>query len=380
MAKQRSVRFFLLLVVQAIGMIGLWILWWTGVLPLVWQRNPVLWHGHEMLMGFAGAAIGGFLLTAVATWTARPLVGGWRLWLLCLLWIGGRLSVVAPLAHAAFDIGYWLLLWSLLANEILRAGNRRNYKILLVLALLACSDVAWHLAELGNSSWQQVAVGAELWLVLLLISVVGGRIIPAFTSNWLRRQAAEATQQQLPDPLPPSFGTLDLASLVALVVFALCTLIPVPAWIAFSSGLLAGLLHTWRLSRWQGHRTLKDPLVWILHLSYAWIPAGLVLSACAAMGWVPASAGVHALTLGCVAGMVVSVSARAALGHTNRPLRSHPLLTSAIVLLNMAALVRVYAAFVPLPWLMALSAAAWCLAFLCYGAVYVPVLLGPPAR
>lgn len=369
--------FFLLLVLQAVGMIGLWALWWQGALPVAWQRNPIYWHGHEMLSGFAGAAIGGFLLTAVATWTSRPPVGGWRLWLLCALWLGARLSFLAPWAHAICDMGYWLLLWGLMANEVLRAGNRRNYKILLVLALLALSDIAWHVAELGNSPWLRQSTWGQLWLVLLLVCVIGGRIIPAFTGNWLRRQAAEAKPPRKPDPLPAAFGRLDLASLLTLLLFAVCSLASVPDWMVFASGWLAAILHAWRLSRWQGLRCLSDPLVWMLHLSYAWIPVGLVLVACAALGWVPVSAGLHALTVGCVAGMIVSVSARAALGHTKRPLRSHPLLTTAIVLLNLAALLRVGAAIAALPLLMALASLAWTVAFLCYARVYVPILLGP---
>lgn len=371
---------FLLLVLQAMGIIGFWVLWFNGTLAVAWQRNPVYWHGHEMLSGFAGAAIAGFMLTAVATWTSRPAVGGLRLWLLCTLWIGGRLSLFSPWAHAIFDIGYWLLLWCLMANEVISAGNRRNYKILLVLALLVLSDVAWHVADLSSSGLLQKATWGQLWLVILLISIIGGRIIPAFTGNWLRREAAAANPVRTPEPLPAAFGRLDLISILALILFAVCTLLSLPAWAGFSSGLAAAVLQAWRLARWQGHRCLPDPLVWMLHLSYAWIPVGLALSACAAMGWLPVSAGLHALTVGCVAGMIVSVSARAALGHSNRPLQSHPLLTSAIVLLNLAALLRVCAAIEQLPVLMPLSALAWILAFLCYGVVYVPILLGAPPR
>lgn len=370
---------FFLLVVQAIGMIAFWVLSWTGTLGVAWQRNPVYWHGHEMLSGFAGAAIAGFTLTAVANWTSRPPVGGLRLWLLCLFWIGGRLSLFSPWSHAIFDIGFWLLLWILLANEVLRAGNRRNYKILVILGLLVASDVAWHIAELAGSNSLPQFTWGQMWLVILLISVMGGRVIPAFTGNWLRRRAAE--RGHAPDPMPPPFGRFDLACIAALVVFAVCDLLSLPPWAGFGSGMLAAILHAWRLSRWQGHRCLREPLIWMLHLSYAWIPIGLALSACAAMGWLPASAGLHALTVGCVAGMIVSVSSRAALGHSNRSLQSHPLLTAAIVLINLTALLRIGAAIAAAPLLMPLSAVVWVAAFVCYGIVYVPILVGsPPAR
>lgn len=369
---------FLLLVLQAIGMIIFWVLSWSGAVAVAWERNPVYWHGHEMISGFAGAAIAGFTLTAVANWTSRPPVGGLRLWLLCLLWIGGRVSLFVPWAQALFDAGFWLLLWALLANEVVRAGNRRNYKIAGILGLLVFSDIAWHIAELSNSDLLQQFTWGQLWLVILLISIMGGRVIPAFTGNWLRRRAAATGAA--PEPLPPGFTRFDLLCLVALGAFALCTLLPLPPLLGLGTGMLAAVLHAWRLSRWQGHRCLSDPLIWMMHLSYAWIPVGLALSACTAMGWLPASAGLHALTVGCVAGMIVSVSARAALGHTNRPLHSHPLLTAAIVLINVTAVLRISAALAALPMLMPLSALVWVAAFVCYGVVYIPILVGPPAR
>lgn len=372
---------FFLLVIHAVALISFWTLAWSGVVIVAWPRNPIYWHAHEMLSGFAGAAIAGFLLTAVSNWTSRPPVGGLRLLLLCVLWSGARLSLFAPWAHAAFDVGFWLMLLGLMSNEVVAAANRRNYKILIILAVLALSDAAWHLAELSNSALLQQSTWAQLWLVIILISVMGGRVIPAFTGNWLRLHAAQQGAAPLTaKALPPAFNRLDLVSIVSLLVFALCTLMPAPAWLTFTSGLVAAALHAWRLSRWQGYRCLSDPLIWMLHLSYAWIPVGLALTACAAAGWLPVSAGLHALTVGCVAGMIISVSARAALGHSKRALRSHPLLTSAIVLVNLGAVLRVAAAISGMPLLMSMSALMWVFAFLCYGAVYVPILLVPAAR
>lgn len=369
---------FLLLVLQALGMITLWVCWWTGLVTLPWARDPLQWHVHEMLTGFAGAAIGGFLLTAVATWTGRPPVGGWRLGLLCLFWAGGRLSLFFPLSHAVFDIAYWLGLWLLMAGEVVGAGNRRNYKILVILGLLLASDAAWHVNELLAGPWLRQAGLAQLWLVLLLIAVIGGRIIPAFTGNWLKRRAVESGAPP-PDAasLPPAFTRFDLACIVSLLLYFVASLLPAPLPLLLVLGWLAALLHALRLWRWQGLRCLADPLVWMLHLSYAWLPLGLALHAASAPGWVPASAGIHALTIGCMAGMILSVSSRAALGHSQRPLRSHPLLTTAIVALNLAALLRVCAAVHPAwSWLLGLSALAWVLAMLAYATVYLPILLG----
>lgn len=371
---------FLLLVVQAIAMLLFWSLYWSGLLPFTWERNPIYWHGHEMLNGFAGAAIGGFLLTAVANWTNRPAVSGWPLILLCTVWIGGRLSVNSVYAAAVFDVGYWFLLLSIAANEILRAGNRRNYKLLIVLVAMLLTDLGWHYAELQQPTLQRQFLWGQLWLVVLLVTIIGGRVIPAFTGNWLRRQAAQQQAPSTPAHMPVSFDRIDLLALIALAVFALCTLFPVPPPTALLVGLLAAILHAVRLARWLGHLTLSDPLVWMLHLSYAWIPLGIALMALASVGWLNPSAGIHALTAGAIAGMIVSMSSRAALGHTNRALVAHPLLTASILLLNLTALLRVGASIFNLPLLINFSALTWIVAFLCYGYVYVPILLGPPAK
>lgn len=365
---------FLLLVLHSFATIAFWTLWWTGNIQVEWVRNPILWHGHEMLAGFAGAAIGGFLLTAAANWTGRAPVSGVPLMVLCGLWLGGRLSVFNASSSAIFDIAYWLMLWLLAANEIFRAGNRRNYKILAVLGLVALSDALYHVMELHHPALQRNLLWAQLWLIVVLITVIGGRIIPAFTGNWLRTGHADEAS---PPVLPPAFGMLDLLAIIVLLLFAVCTLVPSPPLLAMAIGLTAAALHAWRLARWQGHRTLRDPLVWMLHLSYAWIPVGVALMALASGGYLPASVGIHALTVGAVAGMIVSVSSRAALGHTNRPLHAHPLLTSCIVLLNVTACLRIAAALSGHMALVGFSGMSWAAAFLCFGICYVPILLGP---
>lgn len=368
--------FFLCVTVHALLAVGFWSAWWAGLVRFEWRVNPVYVHAHEMVSGFAGAAIAGFLLTAVATWTKRAPVSGWPLVLLCALWIAGRLTFNSPEIYALVDFLWWFGLLAAMSNEVIRAGNRRNYKILGILALLLCSDLAWHVASLQAPELLRQAVWAQLWFVILMITVIGGRIIPAFTGNWLRRQHGA----QMPkEALPAEFGRVDLAAVLSLLLFAALTLLPAPAMLAAGAGALAAVLHAWRLARWQGHRTLSDPLVWMLHLSYAWIPLGLGLMALAMAGYIGPAAGLHAFGAGAVAGMIVSVSARAALGHTNRPLQSHPLLTAAIVLLACSALLRIAAALYPHPLLMQASALLWITGFLCFGFRYAPILLRPPA-
>lgn len=368
---------FLLLVVQAISMVVFWSLFWSGLLPFAWDRNPIYWHGHEMLNGFVGAAIGGFLLTAVANWTGRPAVSGWPLMLLCAVWIGGRFALASPFAAAIFDIGFWCLLLLIATNEILRAGNRRTYKLLVVLAAMLVADLGWHYAELQQPALQRQFLWAQLWLVVLLVTIIGGRIIPAFTGNWLRRQAAQQQVPSLPSRMPAAFNYIDFLAILMLLLFALCTLFPVGPYTVLVVGIIAAALHSVRLGRWLGHLTRSDPLVWML---YAWIPIGIALMALASAGWLAPSAGIHALTTGAIACMIVSVSSRAALGHTNRALVAHPLLTSSIVLLNLTAILRVSASIFNLPVLISISALTWIVAFVCYGYIYVPILLGSPSK
>lgn len=368
---------FLLATLHALLSLSFWIAWWGGLVPVTIERIPMYWHGHEMIMGLAAAAIGGFLLTAVATWTKRPPVSGVPLLLLCMAWLVGRFALQWPWLALFADLAYWLGLWSLLAIELFSARNSRNYKLLWLLAAMTLSDLLFHLAELYQPVMQQRALWAQIWLVILLINVIGGRIIPAFTTNWLRKQ--EHGAQLTPAQLPHTFGTFDLVAIAVLVLFALTTVLPVqwpvPPAVAFSLGILATVLQLVRLLRWKFWLTFSDPLVWMLHLSYAWIPVGLALWTLSVAGVVPVSAALHALTVGGITSMIISVGSRAALGHTGRPLRSHPLLTSTIVLLTITAVLRVTAVLVPTSQLLELSAIAWILAFLCFAFVYVPILL-----
>lgn len=363
---------FLLAAVQALVMMTLWGLWWGGLLPLTLPTTPQYWHGHEMLNGLGAAAIGGFLLTAVATWTRRAPVQGLPLVLLCLLWLGGRLSLLWPSLAAACDVLYWTWLLALMANEVLRSGNRRNYKILLVLLLFLVTDLGFHVAAALTPSALRSWLWAQLWLVLVLINLVGGRIIPAFTRNWLLRQQPDA-------PAPAEFGRVDIAATLALLLFAASTVLPaawsLPALVPLVLGLAAAILQAWRLGRWQGHRSGSEPLLWMLHLGYAWIPVGCLLLALAYAGLVPQSAGVHALTVGAIATLIMAVSSRAALGHTGRELQSHPLLTLAVLILNLATLARILASLVDSNALVEWATLLWLLAFVLYAAANAPVLL-----
>jgi uncharacterized protein involved in response to NO len=330
-----------------------------------------------MIHGFAGAAVGGFALTAVATWTKRPPVAGAPLFLLAALWLFARLllasEVTLPFGIAA-DLAYGVGLLALMSREVVAARSVRNYKVLLILALLPVANALFFVGTSRGRGWAMTMLFAAMWLLVLLINLIAGRIIPAFTRNWMKRRVETGREQPL--TLPPVFDRFDLLTTCLLVGFAVVhTAAAPPEWTA-GLGVVTGALLFVRLARWQGIRALREPLVWVLHLAFAWIPLGVLLLSAAAAGLVPRTAGTHALTSGAIATMIVAVAGRAALGHTGRPLRSHPLLTAAYVAITVAAVFRVAATAGPgARFFLIASSAAWTAGFLCFAWRYAPILI-----
>ncbi|OYW83561.1 MAG: short-chain dehydrogenase, partial [Asticcacaulis sp. 32-58-5] len=293
-------------------MVPLWIWIYSGAGAGV-LRIDVSWHAHEMLFGYLGGIIAGFLLTAVPNWTGRLPVTGGRLALLFGLWAFGRVAMLFvdwnELLAALLDSGFFCVFAAVIWREILTGRNWRNLPIAFMVTLLAAANIAFHLGE------TQVTIRLALGIVLTLVSLIGGRIIPSFTTNWLKK--AGMTK------ISTSFNRLDLIVLVATAGSLLgWSLFPNSVWIG--GGLLgSGCLNFWRLSRWRGAATLKEPLVWILHVGYAWLAIGLVLLGMAALGQsasslvvVPIQAGIHALTAGAIGVMSLAVMTRSSLGHT----------------------------------------------------------------
>ena len=373
---------FLLATLYAILVVPLWVAAWLGYLPFpAMLGTPSWWHAHEMIFGFAGAAIGGFALTAVATWTKRPPVSGVPLMILSALWLLARVlfampssSLLAPAIIA--DLGYGVLLFVLMSREVIGARSQRNYKVLLILGLLAVCNALFFFGTMRSAGWTISALLAGLWLIVMLINLIGGRIIPGFTRNWLTRPAVGPQQQ--PVTLPPAFDRFDLLATWLLVAFAVLHVVEAPSrWTAIL-GLLTSVVTFIRLTRWQGVHTGGEPLVWVLHVAFSWIPVGILLLTFAEVGLLPQTAGIHALTSGAITTMVIAVASRAALGHTSRPLESHPVLTAAYLLITVAAVCRVAATIGPgARVLLMASAVAWCLGFVCFAWRYVPILTQP---
>jgi uncharacterized protein involved in response to NO len=370
---------FLLATLYAVAVVPLWAAAWLGYLPMPTSLGaPSWWHAHEMIYGFAGAAIGGFALTAVAMWTKRPPVAGAPLMILSALWLIARILFALPspalLAPAiATDLGYGVLLFVLMSREVISARSQRNYKVLLILGLLPLMNGLFFLGMTGNAGWTKTALFAGLWLVVLLVNLIGGRVIPGFTRNWLKRQLLE--QKREPATLPPMFDRFDLLTTWLMVAFAILHLLEAPSRWTAVIGLITSVMLFIRLTRWQGIHTGSEPLVWVLHVAFSWLPLGFLLLAFAEIGLLPQTAGVHALTSGAITTMIIAISGRAALGHTGRALESHPVLTAAYVLITVAAICRVAATVGPgARSLLAASAVAWCAGFVCFAWRYVPIL------
>ena len=353
-----------------------WIAAVTGAIELAPRWPGVLWHAHELLFGFVAAAIGGFLLTAVPSWTGQRGHGGAPLVAVASLWVLGRAAPFAPEAVpyalvAAADLAFLPAIALLVAPPLLRTKNRNRVLLLVLAALTACNaGFHWGAAQ-GDAALALRWLHATIGLAILLTAVIGGRIVPSFTSSGLRAHGVV---------LPPALPWLERLALGA-------TLATVPvdfAWpgsrAAGAVALVAGLAHLLRFARWQPHRTGRVPLVWVLHLGYAWIPLGLLLKATFLLtGAGFAAFWVHALTAGALATMILAVMTRASLGHTGRPLVASRPVELAYALLAGAVLLRVFGAALGVEYASALVGAAllWCAAFGIFLAVYAPILLRP---
>ena len=308
--------FFLFGALQAGLAMPIWLLVWFGDVELPTAFAPRDWHVHEMLYGYLPAVATGFLLTAVPNWTGRMPLQGRPLIGLVLLWAAGRIAILTSAvigwrAAAAMDVAFLMVVAVVVTREVIAGRNWRNLPALVLVASFAIGNATFHV----EAVWYGLAeVGTRIGIAvaIMLVMLIGGRIIPSFTHNWLRGRGVEKR------PIP--FGRFDVMSLMlagaALLGWCLC-----PEAVATSAGLiLACLLQAIRLSRWAGHRTVADRLVLIMHLAYAFVPLGFGLVSAAILGLVPASAGLHAWTGGAIGTMTLAVMTRASLGHTGRPL------------------------------------------------------------
>lgn len=365
--------FFLLAALTAAVALGVWGFGQAaGWLPAS-HLPGVFWHSHEMLFGYTVAVIAGFLLTAVRNWTGMQTPTGAGLAALVLLWLAGRVLALMPAAvpaglAAAVDLAFLPALATVLAVPVLRARQWHNLVFVVVLGVLTLANALVHLSALGLAATGRLGTYGALYLVILIISIVGGRVIPFFTASAL--PGAKAKRR----------APVEWMVFAILGLFILADLIQP---LSPASGVLAALLgaaHLLRLSGWYDRRIWSVPLLWVLFLGYGWVGVGFLMHALASAGLVSPLLAVHALTAGGIGVLTVGMMARVALGHTGRPMRPAPLTVAAFAILNLAAVVRVvlpalwpaaYAGFI------AASTLLWVAGFAAFLLVYAPILLRP---
>ena len=370
--------FFLLGALQAGLAMPIWLALWFGDIELPTAFAPRDWHVHEMLYGYLPAVVTGFLLTAVPNWTGRMPLQGKPLLGLVLLWAAGRVAILVSAlvgwrAAAAVDVAFLAAVAAVVAREVMAGRNRRNLPVLALVTLFAIGNATFHL-EAARHGVAEVGTRIGVAVAIMLVMLIGGRIIPSFTHNWLGRRGVEVR------PVP--FGRFDILSLGTAGVALLGWCARPDAAATGLALILAGVFQAIRLSRWAGHRTKADRLVLILHLAYAFVPLGFGLIGAAAFGLVPASAGLHAWTGGAIGTMTLAVMTRASLGHTGRTLLADGPTHLIYILVLLAAAMRVCAALEPsgsdpLLWGAGL---AWSAAFLGFCLAYGPILCKPRLR
>ncbi|MGK5023317.1 NnrS family protein [Janthinobacterium sp. RB2R34] len=362
--------FYLLAALFAAVSIPLWLATYMGVNTGMLQVS-MGWHMHEMVFGFAVAVVVGFLFTAGRNWTGLPTPQGWHLMALAAVWLAGRVAMLAATASVAAVIDMLFLplsAWPLFM-VLQRSGNHRNLFLVGLLALLTLANGLYHASVMGMLALSYfIPVQAAIFVIVLIETVIGARVIPMFTRNG----APGSTPVASPKRALVAVGLMAAASV---------------AWIAGAPGvvtapvcLAAGAMSLANLLAWQPQRTLRVPLLWILHLSYGWIAIGFALLAAASLQWLPASAAFHALTVGSMAGLVIGMMTRTTLGHTGRPLKAGRAETLMYWMVQLGAVARLAAAVGPaslaLPALL-LAGICWSAAFILYAVTYAPYLWQP---
>lgn len=360
--------FYLLAAAFAAVSVPVWIASYYGVAgPL---QVSMAWHVHEMLFGFVVAVVVGFLYTAGRNWTGLWTPRGKQLGMIAGLWIAGRAAMFAapPLLAALVDVAFLPVAAWPLYRVLKRSNNKRNMFLVVLLGLLAVANACYHAILLGwiDAPFTRPAYAAMI-VVVVIEAAIGGRVIPMFTSNAARVKTVTNPR-------------LDKAAIACTAAAGAAWVIGLPAIVTAALALAAAGTQGWRLAGWKPLATFGHPLLWILHASYAWIPFGFLMLALSQFGWVPATAAVHVLALGALAGLILGMITRTALGHTGRMLAAGPSETAMYVLIQLGVLLRLVAALssdgarnVSL----VSAAVCWSAAFLLYVIVYGPRLARP---
>ena len=366
--------FFLFGAVYAGLAVLAWLPIFNGELVLWSAFSAVDWHVHEMLYGYLAAVVTGFLLTAIPNWTGRLPIQGMPLLVLVLVWLAGRACVtfsaeIGWLLAAIVDVSFLVLVVAATAREIVAGKNWRNLRVVGLVTLLLAGNIAFHI-EAHVRGTAEYGARAGIGAVVLLIVVIGGRIVPSFTRNWLTREN--------PGRLPVPFARFDVVTMAVTAAALVLWIVQPTGQLVAAALVITGLLNTVRLARWAGDRTYHDRLVLILHVGYAFVPLGFLLASVAALDIIVSGAGVHAWTVGAAGTMTLAVMTRASLGHTGHALVASPMTQAIFATVVIASLARICASLEP-GWsdaLLHITAFAWCVAFFGFVLSFGPMLAG----
>ncbi len=367
---------FPLAALWAILSLALWIAMLSGTLTPSSAFEFQDWHSHEMLFGFVAAVVGGFVLTAVPNWTNRPPLQGLPLLTLAVLWLAGRLAVFWSQAIGIYlagviDFSFLLAIGVYTARQVIISGNKRNAPIAGLILLLAIANLLTHFEAAGQSIATGLGLRMGFGMVTLLLALIGGRITPNFTANWLKARGAKV-----------SFGAVtkvDVIGLISVALFVVLWIILDRNAVVGAAALFASAMTATRLSRWRGWLTSAEPLLFILHIGYGWLALSLAFMGISMLvESVPISVGLHSLTAGAMTTMILVVMSRAILGHSGLPLKADRIIVLMIVCQQLAVIGRLITAFQgSLGFLLYLSAFLWCLAFVLFLTRFLPVVLTP---
>jgi len=362
--------FYLLASSYAALAVRYWALQYAGAIPAARARTPA-WHGHEMLFGYTLAVVAGFLLTAVRNWTARPTPSGLPLMLMAALWVAGRVLVLTPwvtiaaVVNAAFPVAVAIGI----GIPIVQSRNQRNYFFVALMLLLGLAVLAFHLGSQGVLPWPpRASLQTGLDVILFILAVMSGRVIPMFTNNGVPGVAATR------------HPVLEKLALGGVLLLLAADVLQWPLGIVGAIALIVAAVHAARLYLWQPWLTFGTPIVWVLHVAYAWIVVHLVLRGLAALGLPGELLAIHALTIGAIGGMTIGMMTRTARGHTGRPLVADRFEVASYVLVALAAAIRVFGGMLlPDAYVATVIASGlcWSAAFALYAVRYWPVLSRP---
>lgn len=365
--------FFFMAGLSALVLISVWLLIYRGTLPAPGYYGAIVWHGHEMLFGYAAAVVVGFLLTATKNWTGiqtlryRPLAG------LVLAWLIGRLAPFVPgvsaLMVAFFDMLFLPLAAIVLAFPLFKSRQKHNIPLAFLVLALAGANALMHLQLLGLTvDTLQSGIALGTGMVVTLLVVMGGRVIPFFIERGLHGVTIR------------KWAWIERLALTSVLAYVLVQTLFPQSTVAMILALAAALVNGIRVAGWYHGKIWSVSLLWVLYLGYGWIAVGLLMQALTIAGWVPPMLSLHALTVGGVGLLTLGMMARVAIGHTGRPMQAHPLMGWAFALLVMAAVVRVlFPLFMPGRYALWIDIAGglWLLAFLPFFLIYFPILTRP---